>query len=445
MVKNILLINPWICDFAAYDLWMFPLGILKIASLIKDTRVRLDFVNFLDRSQGTSFKIKKDASRTSSYGTGRFNKELIEKPAPVEAVPRPYFRYGLPELILRDKLKTLRPDLILVTSGMTYWYPGVKQTIELLKRVFGDCPVILGGVYATLCPEHARRYSCADSVFSGGSMQDILELIGKYLGIELVQRPRQEVLPDFELLPKKDVLPVQASKGCPFRCTYCAVHLLEPELKQADPGSIINHIVRCFKNFGTHDFVFYDDALLLNAEQVIKPILRELIKAALPIRFHTPNGLHARFIDRELAILMKKSGFTNIRLSLESTLGSIQKKSDNKVTTLELREAAVNLKNAGFKKQNIAVYTLIGLPGQGEEDVLEDMRFIHDLGVEIELASFSLVPGTAEWKTLRDKSVIGLETDLLQLSHTAFPLLFGGWNMHTIKKLRLQAKSLNAA
>jgi len=31
MSKNILLINPWIYDFAAYDFWMKPLGLLTLA------------------------------------------------------------------------------------------------------------------------------------------------------------------------------------------------------------------------------------------------------------------------------------------------------------------------------------------------------------------------------------------------------------------------------
>ena len=38
----------------------------------------------------------------------------------------------------------------------------------------------------------------------------------------------------------------------------------------------------------------------------------------MDIRFHCPNGLHARLIDDELAKLMKESGFRTLRLSLET-------------------------------------------------------------------------------------------------------------------------------
>ena len=33
--KNLLLINPWIYDFTAYDLWSQPLGLLYIASFLQ--------------------------------------------------------------------------------------------------------------------------------------------------------------------------------------------------------------------------------------------------------------------------------------------------------------------------------------------------------------------------------------------------------------------------
>jgi hypothetical protein len=32
--KSILLVNPWIHDFAAYDLWMKPLGLLYLGGIL---------------------------------------------------------------------------------------------------------------------------------------------------------------------------------------------------------------------------------------------------------------------------------------------------------------------------------------------------------------------------------------------------------------------------
>ncbi len=60
-----------------------------------------------------------------------------------------------------------RPDAVLVTSLMTYWYPGVTAAIRLVREYFPGVPVILGGIYASLCPDHARSHSGADLVLTG--------------------------------------------------------------------------------------------------------------------------------------------------------------------------------------------------------------------------------------------------------------------------------------
>ena len=44
-----LLINPWITDFAAYDLWARPIGLLILASLLRDGGCGVRLIDCLDR------------------------------------------------------------------------------------------------------------------------------------------------------------------------------------------------------------------------------------------------------------------------------------------------------------------------------------------------------------------------------------------------------------
>ncbi len=442
MFKNILLVNPWIYDFAAYDLWMFPLGLLNIAAHLKNKNVKLSFINFLDRNAALPLKPRKDYSHTARYGTGHFFKQEVEKPEILHRVRRKFFRYGLPPELIQARLKGLTPDLILVTSGMTYWYLGVKKTTELLRKTFASTPIILGGVYATLCAEHAQRNTSVDRVYSGTDIADIIKLISRFLNIPL-NINNSDPIPSFELLPNQKALPIMGSLGCPFRCTYCASNLLYPGFRQKTPAQIINYIQYCVETFRTTDFAFYDDALLLNSEDFIKPILRTLIGKKLNIRFHTPNGLHAKFIDQELANFMYKVGFKTIRLSLESSLDCLQERSRGKVTNEQLKNAVRLLRKAGFKKEELGVYTLLGFPGQTLADVERDMKFVNALGVEIHLAGFSLVPQTDEWHEFISRRQEEREIDPLLLSHTAFGILFGNFDSDCIRHLRRQAAVLN--
>jgi radical SAM superfamily enzyme YgiQ (UPF0313 family) len=97
------------------------------------------------------------------YGAGKFWRQAIPKPPQLQNVPRNYGRYGIPvELFKKELKKVEKPIAILVTSLMTYWYPGVFEAIQLARNIHPHVPIVLGGIYATLCTEHARKYSHAD-------------------------------------------------------------------------------------------------------------------------------------------------------------------------------------------------------------------------------------------------------------------------------------------
>ena len=109
--------------------------------------------------------IKKPIRR--KYGTGKFWKQTVPKPPQLSSIPRSYSRYGIaPQVFIEELKKVQRPAAILVTSLMTYWYLGVFEAINLAKDIHPDVPIILGGIYTTLCPEHARNYSHADLIIS---------------------------------------------------------------------------------------------------------------------------------------------------------------------------------------------------------------------------------------------------------------------------------------
>jgi len=69
--------------------------------------------------------------------------------------------------LLRNSGRGDRPDIVLVTSMMTYWYPGVFEAIRIISDLLPGTPVVLGGNYATLCRDHAVQNSGADVVLPG--------------------------------------------------------------------------------------------------------------------------------------------------------------------------------------------------------------------------------------------------------------------------------------
>ena len=99
----------------------------------------------------------------------------------------------------------------------------------------------------------------------------------------------------------------------------------------------------------------------------------------------------------------------------------------SKVTNRQCVRAIENLEKAGYQRKDIGVYVLMGLPGQDEQEVRDSVRFIHDQGAAVKLASFSPIPGTRETDRAVEMGVWNPDSDLLLTNNTLFPV----WK-HTI-------------
>ena len=159
--------------------------------------------------------------------------------------------------------------------------------------------------------------------------------------------------------------PLMTSRGCPFHCAYCASRTLQPVYARRRPVAVVDEIRHWHTRHGVIDFAFYDDALLVDAERHIVPILEGVIRAGLKLRFHTPNALHIREITGPLARLMHRAGFHTIRLGLETTAFEQRQSLDGKVTEAEFSKTVDHLKAAGFTADQVGAYLLAGLPGAG--------------------------------------------------------------------------------
>ncbi len=428
--KDILLINPWIYDFTAYDFWLKPLGLLYIAAILKKhSDFSLHFIDCLDRHHpllGRKLKTKPD-------GRGAFLKEEVAKPSVLKDVPRKYSRYGIPLKLFLHELEHLpSPDLVLITCTMTYWYPGVQLVVELIRKRFGQVPVILGGVYPTLMPEHAKGSCGADIIFQGPGERGILPLLREVLGDNSCPEHQFETLdeipwPAFELLRNKETLPVLTSRGCPFKCSFCAAPLLCKNFEQRMPSSVVSEIEYNYKKHKIRNVAFYDDALLFKKNSHVFPFLKEIIQKNLPLVFHTPNGLHVKEIDSEMASLFKEANFQSLFLSQESLDKNLLAKACPKVSEGDLEKALVYLEKEGYSRKGINVYLMVGLPGQDISGIRESILHVRRLGARPRLAYFSPIPGTEEWQYLVENGYLARDADPLLHNKLTFPYL--GWSV----------------
>jgi radical SAM superfamily enzyme YgiQ (UPF0313 family) len=439
IVPYILLINPWITDFAAYDLWIKPLGLLNIAGLLREKGFRITLIDCLD------FQIK-----TKTYGDGKFFKTKIEKPFSLKSIPRNYSRYGIPEEMLLKRLSFLEePDLICVTSGMTFWYPGVFKLIEIIREFFKNVPIILGGIYATLCYEHAKKHSDVDIVFNGTGEVEVLKLISDLTNFELrspnslpteasakAGELRNNLYPAFDLYSQLNYACITTSKGCPFRCIYCASPFLSKGFVRRDPLKVVEEVGHWTTRYGVSNIAFYDDALLVEPSKHFIPIMEEVMERGIHCNFHIPNAIHIREIDEEVAGLLFRSGFKTVRLGFESSIETTQIEMGGKANNQEFQRAAKNLKRAGYSKEEIGVYIMAGLPGQRAGEVEESIAFVRETGARPMLVEYSPIPHTPLFEKAKKMSTFDLENEPLFHNNSILPCQWDGFTLADYRRLK---------
>jgi len=326
------------------------LGLLTLAGLLRSHDFSVSYIDCLDR-----FHPKAPAGDPSArYGRGPYLKKRIAKPHGLRDVQRTFSRYGIKPRWFEEDLQALPPpDLILVTSLMTYWYTGVQETIAILRALFPDTAIILGGIYASLCEKHAIKNAGADDIFRGPAEDALFDLIAGYTHVTTTPRFNSQELdsypyPALDLQNRVNYVPLLTSRGCPFKCTYCASHFLNPIRMWRSPDSVLEEIKFWYQSYQVQDFVLYDDAFLVNAEQHAIPLLEKIIQADIHLRFHTPNALHIRGLNAQTARLLFRAGFKTIRLGLETAEFDQRETIDRKVREDDFRRAAGYLKESRF-------------------------------------------------------------------------------------------------
>ena len=424
MKPKILLVNPPIYDFAAYDFWLKPYGLLSVAGYLRD-QAEFKLFDYLDRLH--PFVVSRRELESDQWGRGRFYGEQVPRPPCLQAIPRYFRRFGLPREIFTDFLAAEGPfDFVFVQTIMTYWYKGVEEVIEDVRTVQPHAKNVLGGNYVTLCPDHAQTLG-ADLLVPGANLEPLWE----YLRVS----PDMKQPALWDAYARLNVGVLKLTDGCPFSCTYCSVPKIYGRFKPR-PQEHSSAELELLRQLGVQNVAFYDDALLFEPDKVLIPFLNEVVKQNARVNFHSPNALNARFVTTELAELMVQAGFKTFYLGFESDSLQWQKRTGSKVFSDELAQAVGRLICAGAEPANITAYQILGHPHIDIQELEASMRFVNGLGIRGMLADFSPIPGTPDGEYCR--KWVNMDEPLMH-NKTAFPIILLGFEeSNRLKDLQRQ-------
>ena len=433
-----LLINPYIYDVSAYNFWSAPLGLLYVGSILRENGVRVDLIDCL----------AVDETKRKADGRAPFVRSRVEKPPSAGSIKKRFKRYGISPAVLQGKLLAVEePDLVLVTCCMTYWYPGAVEAVTLAREAFRRARVVVGGIYPSLCREHAAAHLGADLTVSGADLRPLYAFIEEALAMSLTFKPDPQDLeglpyPAFDLCGTPFFVPLLTSLGCVHRCTYCATPYLHPRRTRRSPRSVLDEICH-WQERGTSRFALYDDNFLFARETHAKELLRMVQRLPNPVSFYNPNALNASMIDEEVAVLLRGAGFSEVRLGLETADPNLQRTTGGKVDRRAFEKAAGFLRLAGFDGSAICAYVLAGLPLQESSDVKRTIDYVAGLGLRVSLAPYSPIPHTRLYDAHQAVARYPIAREPLLQNNALFPFAWDGFTERDMEQLKVYVREKN--
>ncbi len=332
------------------------------------------------------------------------------------------------------KILEYRPDLVgfsATTSGFLDGYDlaaRIKEKRENIKIVFGGVHISSMGKVLL------EKFEKIDFLCMGEGEMTLAELASgeKYENIDglimrdgdniVENRPRAHIpdmdslpFPSYEKLegfPEKYNLPLfsyilspgatmTTSRGCPYQCSYCDRSVFKRGYRYNSAGYIYEHMKYLRKRFGVRHINIYDDLFTANRKR-ITDLCELLIKKPLGMQFNC--AVRVGHADDDLLKMLKKAGFLQVSLGIETGDPDLMKIHKPGVYMEEVKDTVKRIQKAGLRAKGLF---MMGLPGETVESIKKTSDFVISLGLDdMNMAKFTPFHGAPLWKTIRDHGTL---------------------------------------
>ncbi len=231
-----------------------------------------------------------------------------------------------------DKIRLVRgneavdfvPDKIMITSLFTYWCDSVRESVKYYRKEYPFTEITVGGIYATLMPEHCKEHTQCDNVFIGQHTE------------------ADKFMPAYDLVDV-DYQIIHAMRGCSRNCNFCGIWRIENlDYKNAN---------QVYQEISSNKLIFYDNNILVNPyiEEILEMLANTTYNNRV-IHCECQSGFDGRILENKphLADLLKRARFRNIRIAWDFSYNEYSRV-ENWIQILE---------NAGFRRNNIFVFMI---------------------------------------------------------------------------------------
>ncbi|OGS22733.1 MAG: hypothetical protein A2252_08710 [Elusimicrobia bacterium RIFOXYA2_FULL_39_19] len=168
---------------------------------------------------------------------------------------------------------------------------------------------------------------------------------------------------------RRPVVTVVSSRGCPYRCTYCAqMSVFSYQFRVRDAMNFVDEMEYLNKNFGIKEIQLADDNFTFYRDHAVK-VCNEILRRKLDISWALINGVRIDKLDKELLELMKKAGCYYMAFGLEFGSPRILKLCKKGLSDEGMKVGYENVKLASKMGFITHGFFLMGYPYEQMEDM----------------------------------------------------------------------------
>lgn len=324
-----------------------------------------------------------------------------------------------------------------------------REVVKEVRKHFPNAILIAGGEHATAAPEFSMNQAPLDYIVLGEGEETIAELItaieqkaeiaaipgiayrneGKIIlnnnrkrlkKLEEIPWPAWEIFPLNKYFDNKmthgvyrgHTLPVMATRGCPYTCTFCSnPQMWGKAYEMRPPSEFVDELEFLHKTYKVVNFDFYDLTAIMVKEWIVA-MCQEILARDLQIFYQLPSGTRAEAIDYEVAQLLFLSGCKNITYAPESGSERVLKSVKKQV---EIDAMLASIKYSNKAGMLIHLNMILGFPDDTHKDLWLTLWFLvkcswygaHDIAPAV----FTPYPGSTLYNRLSKQGKLNLYDD----------------------------------
>ena len=366
--------------------------------------------------------------------------------------------YNLQGLTPEEILDRIDPNTFIFGISLMFSqeWPLHRPFIEEVKKKFPKIIIVAGGEHPTSIPEYILRdclsidyvirgegefsmLEFSHNIFHEISTSDIpgicfIDKENKFVDngsskriehIDKLPRPAWNLLKTENYfneffrsgLKKVRNMPLLATRGCPFQCTFCSSpSMWTTRYIMRDPKEIVDEIEWLRKEYQANDFEFFDLTAIIKKSWILE-FCNELKKRGInDITWELPTGTRTEALDEEVLKAIYDAGCRYISYSPESGSNKSLKMIKKRVNLDKLCDSL----KAAIKIGHITkINFIIGFPHETLIDCLKTIYFgmylAFRLGVsDINYMTFTPYPGSELFEKLKKEKKFKMDDNYFE-------------------------------